>query len=947
MGESSTPLDEYTFRDPYAGRKKGYSYLRYRRAFRERRLRSRKRLQRKSGVLFPVFSGSQKGWKSATHIESETIQSIRGLRQISNGNTGKYLRHPRTGRLDLCHRPEGRVPSRPDPCRLPKIPQICIQGQPGSNTGIPMESITLRTQHESQSVFQSAFTHSKTHAHSRVKTIPVYRRYTGSSQNFPTGKSSLSHGDAITFEGGICDKHEKITPRALPGFGTLGSQNTNPDRVSVCTLQQSSKHCEDCTRNPNHGFNPGRGIHVFHWQPYGMQNNADMVHASCQTAFNTPEPAVQSYERSKDKAYTLKSRSTAEFTGVLGEHSTGHSWPLLSVPQSSASDNSRCKPDTLRSMVRRPNPVRCLGHEVVKEAHKCERNASSVSSTTNISTTCTHRAHTDSLRQCQCSCLHLSPRRDALSIPQQDLTRFGQMVHEPRRDNLCHSRGGSGQLSCRQTVSSGPSPKTRPFQVRRMVPVPGHSKSDLPTVGNPRDRSICNKAESQGPNVLLQNTRPFSDQNGSPVFTMGFTPSIPLSPDLTSITKPSKDQTGGSRNNHDSAMVASKGMVSPSTGNASRFPNLTNRTVDAITDVARREPPPFPQEPPLSCLETQRESLETAGISAKAAETISKALRQSSKNLYHEKWTCFKRWCQKGNIHPLHTTPKHILDYLESLAEINLMPNTVLSHVSALSSCLPPMEGTTVGSLPLVTKWLHGYTAMNPPRRNIAPPWELNIVLEALREPPFEPLGKAEPIFLTWKTAFLIAITSARRVSELQALCAVAPYLMVNPRSVIMRINPSFLPKTATDLSLNGTIELSQFPEHIHNHMDNENRKNCPVRAITKYLESTKEYRTVDQFFVGVGQRTKGKAVTKRTIAGWISDTIAFAYARMGRDVPVKTNAHSTRGVAATWAEFAKCGLPAICQSATWSTSLSFAKHYRLDFAGSRVSTAILEAASK
>lgn len=101
------------------------------------------------------------------------------------------------------------------------------------------------------------------------------------------------------------------------------------------------------------------------------------------------------------------------------------------------------------------------------------------------------------------------------------------------------------------------------------------------------------------------------------------------------------------------------------------------------------------------------------------------------------------------------------------------------------------------------------------------------------------------------------------------------------------------------------------------------------------------------QLFVAHGNKRRGKAVSKQTLAHWISEVIRLAYQRMGRDDPVKANPHTTRGVAASWAELANSGLQAICQAATWSSSLTFAKFYRLDFAGSMVSSDILNLAQK
>ena len=141
-------------------------------------------------------------------------------------------------------------------------------------------------------------------------------------------------------------------------------------------------------------------------------------------------------------------------------------------------------------------------------------------------------------------------------------------------------------------------------------------------------------------------------------------------------------------------------------------------------------------------------------------------------------------------------------------------------------------------------------------------------------------------------------------------------------------------------------IVLHCFPEVVRTAFDQDLRDNCPVRALTLYLKKTETMRLDNQLFVGFGSKRLGKAVSKQTLAKWISQVIRRAYARMGRPDPVKCNPHTTRGVAASWAELARVGMPAICEAATWSSSLSFARYYRLDFAGSTVSSAILHLAS-
>ena len=49
------------------------------------------------------------------------------------------------------------------------------------------------------------------------------------------------------------------------------------------------------------------------------------------------------------------------------------------------------------------------------------------------------------------------------------------------------------------------------------------------------------------------------------------------------------------------------------------------------------------------------------------------------------------------------------------------------------------------------------------------PTWNLSLVLHQLTKPPFQPLRKAFLKHLTWKTVFLLALGSGKRMSEIHA----------------------------------------------------------------------------------------------------------------------------------------------------------------------------------
>ena len=78
-----------------------------------------------------------------------------------------------------------------------------------------------------------------------------------------------------------------------------------------------------------------------------------------------------------------------------------------------------------------------------------------------------------------------------------------------------------------------------------------------------------------------------------------------------------------------------------------------------------------------------------------------------------------------------------------------------------------------------------------------------------------------------------------------------------------------------------------------------------------------------------------------------IQETITFSYTLMGRTVlSTSVKAHSTRAVATSLADLKGVSPSDLCRTATWSSSLAFAKHYRLNMAADRsVSTRIISAA--
>ena len=97
-----------------------------------------------------------------------------------------------------------------------------------------------------------------------------------------------------------------------------------------------------------------------------------------------------------------------------------------------------------------------------------------------------------------------------------------------------------------------------------------------------------------------------------------------------------------------------------------------------------------------------------------------------------------------------------------------------------------------------MTKWVSSLKLTKGVARSLVPGWSLDLVLAALKRHTFEPIRLAFLKYLTWKTVFLLAITSARRASELHALCYKEPYLAMSSTDVVLYLNIDFLPKVSS-----------------------------------------------------------------------------------------------------------------------------------------------------
>ena len=90
--------------------------------------------------------------------------------------------------------------------------------------------------------------------------------------------------------------------------------------------------------------------------------------------------------------------------------------------------------------------------------------------------------------------------------------------------------------------------------------------------------------------------------------------------------------------------------------------------------------------------------------------------------------------------------------------------------MAAVSACHVGFDGVMSGAHPLAMPLLKGVRRLKPVFKPSIPSWDLALVLEALCGPPFEPIESADMKFVSYKTALLLALTSAKQVGDLAPL---------------------------------------------------------------------------------------------------------------------------------------------------------------------------------
>ena len=230
----------------------------------------------------------------------------------------------------------------------------------------------------------------------------------------------------------------------------------------------------------------------------------------------------------------------------------------------------------------------------------------------------------------------------------------------------------------------------------------------------------------------------------------------------------------------------------------------------------------------------------------------------------------------------------------------------------------------SLSSDPVIRNLLRSFRLSSAERVMRPPAWDLSKVLTYLVSPAFEPLSRASFRALTMKTLFLLALATAKRVGELQALSSVVtfvagdaclsyiPQFVAKSESLTRSIPRSFLVKSLADFAAGLDDDLLL----------------CPVRALRLYLPRARSL-SPGRHRLFVSPRRPTRHLSKNALSFFLREVISAAGATRPQVGPLP--AHEVRSVSTSVAFHRNWSVSSVLESATWSSSSVFSSFYLRD----------------
>ena len=885
--------------------------------------RHRKGGKRKiSRVLQSPVPSTQASPKVEASHRLKQAQHFSTCRKVQNGNPGVHQDFPGPRGVGIVDRPVGRIPSHPHPSKLKEVPKVLLQGP-----GVPVHLPTFRTGHSPPGLYDDR---------------------KGSETNGPLKRTQNSPipgqlADQVPVPGGISKGHTGSgRPNPILGLdnqpGKIRTETYSGVFVRGLRIPPRFSPCKTHSREmaQTSGFDPTTQVKTcFDCKMFDVSNWVASLNGEDGPG-GTPS----------HEALSVSSQGALEISSVAGQPPSldrSHCSPPRLVAKPLKCDERRRPssqgpqyPTLYRRLKRRLG--RSLRSKFYKRAvvrggkkatHKCHRIEGGLPGSSRLQGPVPQSNSVSCDGQLNSGSLHQQARGNSLSRDVRSPVENHDLV--PSLPYNIESQAHSRVSEC----DGRPPIQVQPSAVNRMVSAPSGLQANLPEVVHPSCRLIRHSPESQTPSICVSYPRPKGLEHRCSEHKLD----QPHGLRLPSYGSPSqgdpKNQAMPLPDHRDSPRLARDALVLGPSAALNRDPTTTPSVNDPTQTVPQLCVPQqsTTAEPPR--LVSRSGQLQEQGFSVEVAERIAAPQRSSTRTIYRSKWALFEKWCRENSVDFSTPSVKQISDFFMYLyQDLNRHPSTIDGYRTAIVDTLGPTAQHIAHNADL-HRLLSSFHRDRPKSSRNLPKWNLSVVLNELTKAPFEPMKDSDLKHLTLKTAFLLALASGKRRSEIHAWVANKVANLGQWEKVALFPSSDFIAKNQLAREGSQSVSPVTIPAltTIVDRQFKEDRTLCPVRALRFYLDRTKDLRGSRSLLFISFKKGHTSDIRPATLSSWLKQTILLCYKPADQQALdlVQVKAHDIRAFAASKAFYGGVSVDHIMQACHWKDHNTFTNFYLKD----------------
>jgi len=853
-----------------------------------------------------LLPSSQKEWQNAPCDKLKAPKQVSGKEAFQNGYSGESHKLSETKRLGNYDRPSRCVLAHSNISKAQEVSKVLF-----SRSMLPMESYVFRPHVSSKDMDQTGFSSGSVSQNNEYTSGCLLRRLAKSESNQTSTDSRQETMPVSSSLTRIYDKPRKVksksksktcVPRcsvqfqASSGFSYRGEIHEN----SASNFAFSSEVCESSR------------FSSFAWSDGFLHRTSPTCpsfHASNTVASSLFLETLKGSCQQNDPIYTTSVKSfelvvskTKHFEGSIIAESDGRS-----------SDHDRCIKSHVWRSLGQSVCAGSLDNRATGLSHQCSRNGSNSFDCKTFLESVVPEISIDQNRQYNLCSVHQSTGGYTFqSVVHENL---GSVELGNQKPNESKSSSCSGQRQC-----LGRSIEPSQGLNNGMVLENGDSAEYFYDMGSPVDGSVCVGIEPPNRDILHLDTVQQGFCNRCSINFMGKHVCICVSSDLPHSESPEPYVATPLRNHSNCTSMATSPLVHTTASVTDSMSNSVTSSIRFASSTKDSNLSPKTRTVQINSMEAIDRQFQKKGFSEQSRQLLRASWRSGTQKDYNAKFRKFNSWCSSRQINPIDASLVQVSDFLTDLFHDGLQYRTIAGYRSMLSMVLPPVDGFKIGQHPDIIRLIKGVFHSRPPQKRLVPEWDIEVVLKALQKKPFEPLKKASLKMLTFKTVFLVAISSFRRCSDLQSLRLGEG--SVNVQSAGITFARHGLAKQDRESHYSARVFIPTFVE---------NKLLDPKRSVYYYLKRTEPFRKnadgTEVLNVFLGLNEPHKPVSSQTISHWLVETLKLTL----KNKNLKVKGHSTRAIGSSYALFKGASLDSILSAADWSRKSTFVKFYLRD----------------